>query len=360
MNALEISGLTCGYTGNQSTGENITRVLSNLDFSIDDGEIVCLLGRSGCGKTTLLKAVSGLAQPIEGTISLHGQQVSSSSGMLPPEERGIGMIIQDYALFPHLTVQDNISFGLSNLTASESQYRVQEMLELVNLQGLHKRYPHELSGGQQQRVAIARALANKPSLLLLDEPFSNIDSQVRQHLVREIRDILKQQQVAGLFVTHSREEGFAFADTVAVLDGGKIAQKGSAFDVYHKPDNRFIADFMGTGNSLPATIIDQKQLHTPIGVVQSTRVLPGKTGDKAEIFIRPQMLTITPSSRHQGKIVRQQFMGRTIRSEIHFQDFQLIAEHGNPVPEGSMVQIQVQPHDLVLFDSLGQALWYMN
>ncbi|ELT99311.1 hypothetical protein CAPTEDRAFT_109315, partial [Capitella teleta] len=221
MIALKITELACAYNSlshknsNKSgqPGNKTLRssdlVLSGLDLSIEDGEIVCLLGRSGCGKSTLLKAIAGLIQPVSGTIELHGKEVSSSSRVTPPEQRGIGMIFQDYALFPHLTVFDNIAFGLRKLTSKQVIKRVQDMLELVNLYGLEKRYPHELSGGQQQRVAIARALANEPSILLLDEPFSNIDSQVRQHLVREIRDILKQQKVAGLFVTHSREEGFA-------------------------------------------------------------------------------------------------------------------------------------------------------
>ena len=175
---------------NDKAANGNNEILSNLDLSIEDGEIVCLLGRSGCGKTTLLKAISGLVQPLGGSISLHGREVSSAKAITPPEQRGIGMIFQDYALFPHLTVHENIAFGLAfglkgsskKASTKEQKDRVQEMLVLVNLHGLDKRYPHELSGGQQQRVAIARALANKPSLLLLDEPFSNIDSQVRHHL----------------------------------------------------------------------------------------------------------------------------------------------------------------------------------
>lgn len=186
------------------------------------------------------------------------------------------------------------------------------MLELVNLYRLEKRYPHELSGGQQQRVAIARALANEPSILLLDEPFSNIDSQVRQHLVREIRDILKQQKVAGLFVTHSREEGFAFADTIAVMGQGRIMQQGTAFNIYHHPNNRFIADFMGAGNILPARIEDEFHVSTPLGLVKSTYRLPVNNNENLELFIRPQKVELKPvnnkeNSYPQASVIRPYF-----------------------------------------------------
>lgn len=377
MIALKITELACAYNSlshknsNKSgqPGNKTLRssdlVLSGLDLSIEDGEIVCLLGRSGCGKSTLLKAIAGLIQPVSGTIELHGKEVSSSSRVTPPEQRGIGMIFQDYALFPHLTVFDNIAFGLRKLTSKQVIKRVQDMLELVNLYGLEKRYPHELSGGQQQRVAIARALANEPSILLLDEPFSNIDSQVRQHLVREIRDILKQQKVAGLFVTHSREEGFAFADTIAVMGQGRIMQQGTAFDIYHHPNNRFIADFMGAGNILPARIEDELHVSTPLGLVQSTHRLPVNNNEKLELFIRPQMVELKPvnnqeNSYPQASVIRQQFMGKNIRSEIHLDccqgSYQLVSEHSNPVAENATVQLNIVPHGLVLFDADGQVL----
>ena len=381
MSALKITELACAYDSyakkssppgtNNAIASNL--VLSGLNLSIEDGEIVCLLGRSGCGKSTLLKAIAGLIQPVSGTIELHGKEVSSATRVTPPEQRGIGMIFQDYALFPHLTVFDNIAFGLKKKTTEQVRQRVQDMLQLVNLYGLDKRYPHELSGGQQQRVAIARALANEPSILLLDEPFSNIDSQVRQHLVREIRDILKQQKVAGLFVTHSREEGFAFADTIALMGQGRIMQQGTAFDIYHHPDNRFIADFMGAGNVLPVTIEDEFHVSTPLGLVKSTQSLPMEKAEKKEsleLFIRPQMVEVSAVDKSansttqkstatfpQATITRQQFMGKNIRSEIHLDcchgSYQLVAEHSNPVSENSIVQLSISPHDLVLFDSNG-------
>ncbi|WP_163370656.1 ABC transporter ATP-binding protein [Endozoicomonas acroporae] len=379
MSALNITELACAYdrSARKSSAAADSLVLSGVNLAIEDGEIVCLLGRSGCGKSTLLKAIAGLIQPVSGTIELHGREVSSAARVTPPEQRGIGMIFQDYALFPHLTVFDNISFGLKGAfgqnkqTSEQVRQRVQDMLQLVNLYGLDQRYPHELSGGQQQRVAIARALANEPSILLLDEPFSNIDSQVRQHLVREIRDILKQQKVAGLFVTHSREEGFAFADTIAVMGQGRIMQQGTAFDIYHYPDNRFIADFMGAGNVLPATIEDEFHVSTPLGVVASTQPLSvEKAGTSLELFIRPQMVALSAVDKSEGllsqastdtfpqaTITRQQFMGKGIRSEIHLDccqgSYQLVAEHSNLVAGNANVQLNIIPHDLVLFDADG-------
>ncbi|WOG28087.1 ABC transporter ATP-binding protein [Endozoicomonas sp. 8E] len=352
MTALTIAGLSCRYEQ--------TEVLSNLSLEVEQGEIVCLLGRSGCGKTTLLKAISGLLQPSAGTISLHGQVVSSVHGTLPPERRGMGMIFQDYALFPHLTVFHNIAFGLKNLSRKDTRRRVEAMLELVNLSGLDKRYPHELSGGQQQRVAIARALANSPSLLLLDEPFSNIDSQVRQRLVREVRDILKQQKVTGLFVTHNRDEGFAFADSVAIMHDGNILQRGHSFDVYNRPASRFVAEFMGSGNLLPCEVINSRTVSTPVGVVESSTDISADPGQTAELFIRPQMFSIErcqcENPLNPAQIKSQQFMGTRLRTEVKLEENILVVENSTPFPESTPVDISVRPHDLLLFDQKGYSI----
>ena len=362
MKALDINNLCYSY--------DQTNVLSDLNLQIDAGEIVCLLGRSGCGKTTLLKAISGLIQPNSGYLALHGKKVSTAEGMLPPEQRGIGMIFQDYALFPHLTVADNIAFGLRNLGRTDCDKRVQEMLELVNLHGLNKRYPHELSGGQQQRVAIARALANRPKLLLLDEPFSNIDSQVRQRLIREIRDILKQQKVAALFVTHSREEGFAFADSVAVMHEGKILQRGRSYDVYNRPSCRFVAEFMGAGNLLHGKVINSHQIATPIGVIESSTEVCAQPEKAVDLFVRPQMLSVEKCECGTSEcatsecnnpvdpafIRQQQFMGRSLRTEVELNNELFVVDNAEPLPEKTPVHIHVQNHSLVLFDEQGKAI----
>ena len=352
MNALDINNLSYRY--------ETADVLSDLNLQIEPGEIVCLLGRSGCGKTTLLKAISGLIQPSQGYVALHGDKVSSKDSFQPPEQRGIGMIFQDYALFPHLTVVNNIAFGLRNMQKADVAKRVEEMLELVNLHGLGKRYPHELSGGQQQRVAIARALANRPGLLLLDEPFSNIDSQVRQHLIREIRDILKTRKVAALFVTHSREEGFAFADSVAVMHKGKILQRGSAHDVYNSPSCRFVAEFTGAGNLVPVKVINRHEVSTPMGILASFAPIYAQPGQELELFIRPQMLSVKKceceNPANPALIKQQQFMERGLRTEVELQDTVLVVDNAVPLPAQTPVDISMINHDLVLFDKQGWSL----
>lgn len=204
MSCLQVENVSCRYNGRN--------VLEQLSLSVADNEIVCLLGASGCGKTTLLKAIAGLLPLAEGEIRLGATLLDGPGVSVPPEARNIGMIFQDYALFPHLTVADNVGFGLTRLDRPARQQQVEEALTLVKLQGLGDRYPHQLSGGQQQRVAIARALVCKPKLMLLDEPFSNIDTQVRMKLILEIRTLLKQQGIGAIFVSHSKEEAFAFAD----------------------------------------------------------------------------------------------------------------------------------------------------
>lgn len=284
MNTLSINQLTCGY-GTQT-------ILQDLTLSLEKEEIVCLLGASGCGKTTLLKAIAGL-QPIEqGQILLAGKDLTYTE----LNQRQIGLIFQDYALFPHLTVAENITFGLQQKSAAEKQTILQKMTTLVRLQGLEQRYPHQLSGGQQQRVAIARALACEPKLLLLDEPFSNIDSQVRYQLIEEIRTILKQQKVPAIFVTHSKEEAFVFADKLALMDKGKIVQFGDAHTLYHAPNSRFVAEFLGNVNYLPCQI-KEKQVISAFGTfdlpsahyADQTEI---KEGDNAFLLIRPEDVTI--------------------------------------------------------------------
>ncbi|MGL5567470.1 MAG: ABC transporter ATP-binding protein, partial [Plesiomonas sp.] len=224
MSCLQVENVSCRYNGRN--------VLEQLSLTVADNEIVCLLGASGCGKTTLLKAIAGLLPLAEGSIRLGDTLLDGPGASVPPEARNIGMIFQDYALFPHLTVADNVGFGLTKFDRSARQQQVDEALALVNLQGLGDRYPHQLSGGQQQRVAIARALVCKPRLMLLDEPFSNIDTQVRMKLILEIRALLKQQGIGAIFVSHSKEEAFAFADRLALFRAGHIEQVGQPEQLY--------------------------------------------------------------------------------------------------------------------------------
>jgi iron(III) transport system ATP-binding protein len=250
--SLEVDGLSVAFP----TAAGRLQVLDRLTFTLAGGEIGCLLGSSGCGKTTALRAVAGFVRPDAGVIRIAGEEVSSAGAVRPPERRGVGVVFQDYALFPHLSVSGNVAFGLRRGSAQARRERVGQMLELVGLASAHERFPHELSGGQQQRVALARALAPSPALLLLDEPFSNLDPDLRENLALELRDILKRHGTTTLMVTHDQYEAFALADTVGVMEHGRIAQWDEAYRLYHHPASRSVADFVGMGVFLRGWLVE--------------------------------------------------------------------------------------------------------
>lgn len=237
---LELKEISVAYPSSKGW----VQVVNNLSLELAQGEIGCLLGASGCGKTTILRTIAGFEPLQSGSISLAGKLLSSTNWQMAPEKRQVGMMFQDYALFPHLNLEKNIGFGLRSWPKSERQHRVASLLELVGLQAESKRYPHELSGGQQQRVALARALAPSPSLLLLDEPFSNLDVDTRERLAFEVRDILKQAGLTAILVTHNQAEAFALADRIGVMDKGKLVQLGTPRELHEQPVNSFVADFI--------------------------------------------------------------------------------------------------------------------
>lgn len=321
-----------------------TSVLQSLNLAVNENEIICLLGASGCGKTTLLKAIAGLLPIEQGEICLAGQNLKNKA----VEDRKIGLIFQDYALFPHLTVAENIQFGLSKLAKIEQTEITEKMLGVVHLQGFESRFPHELSGGQQQRVAIARALACKPELLLLDEPFSNIDSQTRYAMIQEIKQILKSQNVPAIFVTHSKEEAFAFADKIAVMDEGKIVQFGTADELYHSPVNPFVADFLGGTNYLPCTVSSDKLLRSPIG---EYRLFPEMeiTKGSYQWLLRPEQLKLKTSQSGQGKIVAKLFLGLYYRYQIAINGVELTAFQNSEWSVGDTVEVSFNIREFVLF-----------
>ncbi len=307
-----------------------TVVLDNVNLTLNHGELLGLLGPSGCGKTTLLRIVAGFESISQGTVSIAGKVVCTNCESLAAEKRNTGMVFQDYALFPHLTVAENIAFGLKNQSKNRSQsifsrhkpkaqieQRVSEVLDLVGLSSLQKRYPHQLSGGQQQRISLARALAPQPTLILLDEPLSNLDVQVRNRLRAEIRSILKASATSAIFVTHDREEALAISDQIAVMRQGKIEQVGTPEDVYLNPASRFVAEFVTQANFLSATKKGSVWL-TEIGEIPISQPELGDRhyaeAEMGDLMLRPEDITLIPDPKSNIVIGERQFLGR----EYHY------------------------------------------
>ena len=306
---LEISQLGVHYAGRPKPA------VDSVTFSLQAGEIGVLIGPSGCGKTTLLRAVAGLEQAHAGTITLDGQLVSSPAAHVPAESRRIGMVFQDYALFPHLDVARNVGFGLTHLPAAQRAARIAQVLELVGLPDAGKRFPHALSGGQQQRVALARALAPSPRLLLLDEPFSNLDVDLRERLAHEVRGILKAAGATALFVTHDQLEAFAIGDRIGVMHRGQLHQWDDAYALYHRPATRFVADFIGHGVFAPARIEqrgDNVVVHTALGDLTDLQEcpLPGAyAGGLCDVLLRADDIVHDDDAPVKAQIMRKAFRG---------------------------------------------------
>lgn len=287
-------------------------ITQDLSFHINKGDIACLLGPSGCGKTTVLRAIAGFEAIYHGEIRLNGNVVSSLSNHTPPEKRRLGMVFQDYALFPHMDIAHNVCFGLKNKTRAEKNHITDELLELVGLTRFNHRYPHELSGGQQQRVALARALAVQPDLLLLDEPFSNLDIDLRERLGQELREILKQKGITTLLVTHDQHEAFALGDMVGIMNDGHILQWDTPFNLYHEPANLFVANFIGQGVLLKGTLITAETIDTEVGILKGDRAYPWPTGSDVYVLLRPDDVLPDEHSTLRCTIVHEAFKGAQI------------------------------------------------
>lgn len=327
-------------------------VVDQLSCHVNEGDIVSLLGPSGCGKTTTLRAIAGFEPLSAGSIELEGAVLSSSTQQLPPEQRQLGMVFQDYALFPHLNLFDNICFGLPSTV--DHQQTCQRLLKLVNLPGLEQRYPHELSGGQQQRVALARALAPQPKLLLLDEPFSNLDVDLRRRLAQEVRDILKREGISAILVTHDQEEAFAFADKVGVMQHGQIQQWDEPYQLYHEPVNRFVANFIGQGHLIPAQALDHQKIQTELGIVSGNRAYPWTRGAALELLIRPDDLIYHPNSPYSAQIERKTFMGAVTQYRLQLPsgcrlDALLPSHHDFLI--GQQIGVQIDAANVVAFEA---------
>lgn len=280
---LEVNNVSIAY--------GTTTVVRDVSLRLAQGEIGCLLGPSGCGKTTLLRAIGGFEPVRAGSIALQDEVVSQADASVPPQHRDIGMVFQDHALFPHLNVAGNVGFGLHHLPTTKRSTRVQDMLELVGLQGMGQRWPHEMSGGQQQRVALARALAPQPSLLLMDEPFSSLDTSMREAIAREVRAILKRAKATALMVTHDQNEAFAMADNVGVMSAGQLMQWGSAVQVYCRPSSRKVAQFVGEGALLAAKPAVSGTWQTALGTLPASHPHIADT-QGTHVLLRPEHVRI--------------------------------------------------------------------
>lgn len=285
-----------------------TPSVHDIDLEIEEGQVVSLLGPSGCGKSTILRLAAGLEQPLNGEIYLNGNLIASADHMVPPEDRGIGLVFQDYALFPHMTVEENILYGLKSQKLDQKQKasRVAEVLDHVDLTGFEKTMPHEMSGGQQQRVALARALAPEPKLILLDEPYAGLDSRLRERIRDDMLHILKETGTAVLLVTHDSEEAMFMSDVITVVRNGYVEQSGRPIDLYCRPSNAFVAEFFGEVNRIDGSI-EKGKLATPFGKIP---VPEGEDGRDASLIIRYEGLVIEGNGKPNAEVMETRLLGR--------------------------------------------------
>ena len=340
------------HVENVSKAYGTNQVVDGVSFSLNRGEIGCLLGPSGCGKTTLLRVIAGFETIQGGSVEIQGRVVSSPTRDLPPEQRAITMVFQDYALFPHLTVIDNIRFGIRSQPAPQREATVKEMLALVGLSDAARRYPYELSGGQQQRVALARALAPAPDLLLLDEPFSNLDAMLRDRLTVEVRDILKKLGTTALMVTHNQFEAFSVADKVGVLFGGKMQQWGDAYDIYHRPASLEVASFVGDGSLVTGTVIGPGQVQSGLGLIKGNLSLPCESGCKVNLLVRPEDVLHRENAALKAKVIHKSFRGPNILYKLELSNGEfcqaLVSSHHDHAI-GELIGIAPEVDNLVVF-----------
>jgi len=350
---LEVSQLQVRYPGNAKPA------VQDVSFGLRAGDIGVFIGPSGCGKTTLLRAVAGLERASGGSIRLEAELVSSATVQVPAEQRRVGMVFQDYALFPHLDVGHNVAFGIHHLPRAQRTQRVAEVLELVGLAGLQRRYAHELSGGQQQRVALARALAPAPRLLLLDEPFSNLDVDLRERLAQEVRGILKAAGATALFVTHDQLEAFAIGDVIGVMHEGQLHQWDDAYTLYHRPATRFVADFIGHGVFTPATIREvgnQVVVQTALGALTDVAECPlpcAYPSGHCDVLLRADDIVHDDDAPVKAEILRKAFRGSEFLYTLRLRSGETVMAH---VPShhdhrvGEWIGIRAQVDHVVTFD----------
>ncbi len=358
MAALEIRGLVHRYGG--------VAALNYVSLHLGEGEIGCLLGPSGSGKTTVLACVAGLENPVSGVVRIGGRAVCGEGKTIPPEKRGVGMVFQDFALFPHLTVRGNILFGVGgagkgNGKNNDGEKACRAMEELCGLESVAGSYPHELSGGEAQRAALARALVNKPSLLLLDEPFSRLDAALREKLLREVRGIVKQGGVTTLMVTHNQHEAFMIADVGGVINHGAICQWDGMYNLYHRPQCAFVAEFVGDGALVCGRLTAEGAAQTQLGLLRGEKTALGggtlaRAGDAVKVLLRPDDVVTVAEGGVPATVAERAFRGPTtlytMRMEGGETVFSELPSHSD-FSVGDCVRVIARPRHLVLFPAVG-------
>lgn len=344
MTTLEVQHLLKHFPGTQQSAVN------DISFGLSHGEILALVGPSGCGKTTTLRIIAGLERPDSGSVRLNDRIVVSGSVFIPPEKRGVGMVFQDHALFPHLTVSENIAFGLRGQSPAQIKQVVDEMLHLVGLLPLAKRYPHALSGGERQRVSLARALAPRPVLVLMDEPFSSLDADLRLEMREQVRQILKSMQATVVFVTHDQDEALYMGDRLAVLNKGYLEQIGTPEDIFHDSNTRFVAEFMGDSDFLKGKVVPEG-VQTEIGFVKQAVALPNSS--RVEIAVRADDIDFQVGENENSVIVHRFFRGAFNLYRLQLASGQILhamSDHTRIFPSGTRVKTYIRAeHGLSVF-----------
>lgn len=327
-------------------------ILDGISFALKQGDIGCLLGPSGCGKTTLLRTIAGFEAPREGEVWIGGVRVSDKRHLVPVEERHAGMVFQDYALFPHMTVRGNIAFALESFGGKQRAARIEELVALLDITDLLDKYPHQLSGGQQQRVALARAIACRPRILLLDEPFASLDFELREQLAREVRNVLKKDGITAVLVSHNQYEAFAMADIMGVINGGKLLQWDTAFNLYHRPRTAYVADFVGEGVFLSGKVVGDREVQTELGTISGAAPLELPPGTRVEVLIRPDDIIHDDASAMTARVKDKAFRGAeflyTLALESGARVLSLVPSHHNH-PLDEPIGIRLEIDHLVVF-----------